>query len=138
MKLANLLGMSSILLAVATTPVLADNGRGHNKHHDGRGHASSCPPGLAKKSPRCVPPGQARHHDRDHDRDRDRDRVRYGRNVGEVLRVGDYTIIRDLDRYGLQDRDDWRYYRDDDRIYRVDSNTQKVLSVLNLINAFTN
>ncbi|TKW68438.1 MAG: hypothetical protein DI616_00060 [Paracoccus denitrificans] len=138
MKLAQMIGASSLLLALAATPVLADNGKGNNKHHNGRGHASSCPPGLAKKSPACIPPGQVGRHGRDHDRDRDRDHVRYGNGVGEVLRIGDYTIIRDLDRYGLQDRDDWRYYRDDDRIYRVDSNTQKVLAVLNLIDAFTN
>lgn len=128
MKFAPMLGASALLVALVATPVLADNGRGNN-NHDRRGHASSCPPGLAKKSPACIPPGQVNRHG---------DGIRYGRGVGDILRVGDYTIIRDLDRYGLQRRDDWRYYRDNDRIYRVDSDTRKVLAVLNLIDAFSN
>ena len=140
MKLAQLLGASSLLLALAATPVLADGGKHRNNHHGGKGHASHCPPGLAKKSHACVPPGQARnHHRRDHDDDRrDRDYVRYGNGIGDVLRVGNYTIIRDADRYGFEDRDNWRYYRDGDRAYRVDTSTNKVLAVLNLIQAFSN
>lgn len=137
MNLGQMLGATTLLLAVAATPVMADNGRGNKNHHGERGHASHCPPGLAKKSPACVPPGQARHH-RNRDNDRDRDHVRYGNGIGEVLRVGDYTIIRDTDRYGFEDRDNWRYYRDGDRAYRVDTNTNKVLAVLNLIQAFSN
>lgn len=135
MKLAQLLGASSLLLALAATPVLADNGKHRNNHHGGNGHASHCPPGLAKKSPACVPPGQARNHRRDHDDDHV---IHYGNGVGEVLRVGDYTIIRDVDRYGFENRDNWRYYRDGDRAYRVDTSTNKVLAVLNLIQAFSN
>lgn len=127
MKVGQIISACSLVLVVAATPALADNGKGNNKNHAQRGHISSCPPGLAKKSPACVPPGQAK-----------KGAVRHGTGVGEVLRIGDYTIIRDLDRYGLQDRDDWRYYRDGDRAYRIDSNTQKVLAVLNLVEAFSN
>jgi Ni/Co efflux regulator RcnB len=73
--------MAAMLVAVAATPALADKG-GHGKHKDddrdrvtrverhhhrgdrvalvdpATGHA--CPPGLAKKNPPCVPPGQAK------------------------------------------------------------------------------
>jgi len=124
---------------VAAAPVAADPGKGNGhgkKHsrqydHDGpRGghygrayYRADCPPGLAKKNPPCIPPGHAKG---------------YGERVGDILRVGDYTIIRDPGRYDLEPRRGWNYYRDDDRIYRVDSGTRKVLSVLNLIDAFSN
>lgn len=135
MKLTEMLGATSLMLAVAASPALADNGKGKHKNNGARAHVSSCPPGLAKKSPACIPPGQAKKYVRG---DRHRDEIRYGNAIGEILRVGDYTIIRDLGRYGLQDRDGWRYYRDGDRAYRVDSNTQKVLAVLRLVDAFSN
>ena len=120
------------LAASVALPALSDQGRGHgrDKHHrkehrqeyserhrDYRG----CPPGLAKKHNGCRPPGHARKH--------------YGR--GDVL-YGDYDRVRDYDRYDLERRRGWDYYRDDDRIYRVDSNTRKILAVINLIDAFSN
>ena len=43
-----------------------------------------------------------------------------------------FEIRLDGDLVGLAD------YRDDDRIYRVDSNTRKILAVINLIDAFSN
>jgi signal peptidase I len=91
--------------------------------HRGNQRYAHCPPGLAKKSPACVPPGQARHHG-------------YGR--GDVIRRGDVIVIRDPGRYDLEQRRNWDYYRDDNRIYRVDRNTQRILAVLNLIEAFSN
>ncbi|MFD1794512.1 hypothetical protein FQV27_07510 [Paracoccus aurantiacus] len=159
MNTGSILTMTAVLASLAFTPALADPGKGNgngkgNKHHKSAGdsgrhgdgkrvnYAKGCPPGLAKKDPACVPPGQAKKYnherdrdgDRDHVRDHDRDRDHY--RTGDVFRVGDYTIIRDLDRYGLERRDDWRYYRDGDRAYRVDSNTRKVLAVVELIDAF--
>ena len=147
MKLGSYMTVMAVLASVAATPVLADpgNGKGNGRGHTGGEHrrgevnhhrnvvvVGHCPPGLAKKDHACVPPGQARKHHRDHDRDYDRDYHR----VGEVIRVRDYTVIRDIDRYGWDDRDNWDYYRDGDRAYRVDRNTQKILAVINLINAF--
>lgn len=88
---------------------------------------AGCPPGLAKKNPPCVPPGQV-HKAEKH----------YGNRVGDILRIGDYVLIRDPRRYNLAPQQDWRYYRDDNRIYRIDSNTRKVLAVLNLIDALAN
>ncbi|WP_136653203.1 hypothetical protein [Paracoccus aeridis] len=152
MKRGSLVAAAVLAASMAAMPALADpghgnghgNGKGHGhasggkekaghvRHDDGRGrghadHARTCPPGLAKKNPPCVPPGQARKHD-DH----------HGTRVGDVLRVGDYAVIRDFDRYDLERRRGWDYYRDDDRVYRVDSDTRKILAVINLIDAFTN
>ena len=113
-------------------PALADSDRKkhHRKEHqrehredysEHRREYRQCPPGLAKKHNGCQPPGHARKH--------------YRR--GDVL-YGDYYRVRDYDRYRLERRDNWDYYRDDDRIYRVDSNTRKILAVINLIDAFSN
>ena len=122
--------VAMIATSIGAAPLAADSGRGHgqNNHRGAQGHATAgCPPGLAKKYPSCVPPGQAR-----------KQAVRYGNRVGEILRVGDYVLIRDPYRYALDPGPDWSYYQDDDRIYRVDSTTRKVLAVLNLIDAFAN
>ncbi|WP_410218771.1 hypothetical protein [Paracoccus sp. (in: a-proteobacteria)] len=113
-----------VLATMMATTAIADSGRG--RQHDDRGHgrAEHCPPGLAKKSPRCAPPGQAKkdHHLR----------------VGDRLNAGRYTGITDPGRYGLDGRAGWDYYRDGDQAYRVDRQTQRVLAVINLINAFSN
>lgn len=121
-----------LIAALCAGPASADPGRGGGQGN-GKGHGAEarqvvgCPPGLAKKNPPCVPPGQARKQE-----------VRYGTRVGDVLRVGDYIVISDPRRYDLDPRSGWQYYRDDNRIYRVDSDTRRVLAVLNLIDAFTN
>lgn len=133
-------------VSVAAVPASADPGRGkgHDRDHFRTSQARHCPPGLAKKNPPCVPPGQAKKSDyrRDYDRHRDherrRDHDRYGVRIGDILRIDDYRIIRDPGRLKLETRDDWRYYRDDQRAYRVDRETRKILSVIDLIDAFTN
>ena len=131
MRLSRTLAVMAIAAtSVAAMPALADPGHSKGKargnHH--RGFAGHCPPGLAKKNPPCVPPGQARksydHH--------------YGSRIGDILRIGDYVVIRDPRRLNLEPRADWRYYRDGDRAYRVDRDTRKILSVINLIDVFTN
>ena len=117
------------IASVAAVPASAGPGRGkgHDRGHFQHSQAGHCPPGLAKKNPPCVPPGQVRQYD-----------DRYGSQVGEVLRIGNYAVIRDPRRLNLESRDDWRYYRDGDRAYRVDRDTRKILSIINLIDAFTN
>lgn len=150
MKKISLLSLSALVVAsIGLTPALADPGKGNghgngkqwksnsskhsNKHHRGDRHSprvvyrSDCPPGLAKKNPPCVPPGQAKKY-----------RNHYGTGIGDVLLVRDYRQVRDPWRYDLRERRGWDYYRDDDRIYRVDSGTRKILAVINLINAFSN
>ena len=123
--LTTVAAVAAVLLAA---PAMAEPPHGKGKGHGNHAHAGyDCPPGLAKKNPPCVPPGQVRKDDRRH----------YPR-VGDVLRVGDYVVIRDPRRLNLETRDGWRYYRDGDRAYRVDPETRKVLAVIELINAFTN
>ena len=141
-SMSKMMTAAFLVATIGVGPALADPGRGnghgngnrhHARHNDDRGdrhhnarNYGHCPPGLAKKNPPCIPPGQVRNH------------VRYGNSIGDVLRIGDYLVINDPRRYNLQQRDGWRYYRDDNNIYRVDSGTQKVLAVLNLIQAFSN
>ena len=125
---------------VAAVPASADPGRGktHHRDHFRTSQARHCPPGLAKKNPPCVPPGQARKYDDRRDYDRRRHHDRYGVRIGDILRIDDYRVIRDPRRMNLETRDDWRYYRDGHRAYRVDRETRKILSVIELIDAFTN
>lgn len=75
--------------------------------------AKDCPPGLAKKSPACVPPGLAKKGVRAHDDDRDHDRDRYS----DRDRYRDRDRYTDRDRY--RDRDDVYVIGDDGRIYRI-------------------
>ena len=95
-------------------------------------NAKDCPPGLAKKTPACVPPGLAK--DKTHDDD------------GEVLiyRIGD-RLPRDYDR--LRDPyvyelplllDGSEYYMVDNKVYRVSPETREVLEVFDAIKAVFN
>lgn len=138
MKLASMVTAAGMILAtIGAVPAAADSGhgkgKGHARHVEARDHrddrvvhVADCPPGLARKNPPCVPPGQARKHP-----------VRHGSRVGDILRLDDHVVIRDPRRFDLEPRQGWDYYRGDDSIYRVDSNTRKILAVINLINAFS-
>ena len=102
--------MKPILLSVAlaltaiASPALAGNG--------------FCPPGLAKKNPPCIPPGQAKKGVR-------------GVHVGDYVTDYDYHRIRYPDRYGLPRlRPGERYYVVDGRIFRVDDSTYKILDFI--------
>lgn len=101
--------------AVAFLGVAAEAGN----HKPGTGKsggaykATDCPPGLAKKNPPCVPPGQAQKYSR-----------------GDVI-YGDYRIVGDPGRYGL-DRDQ-TYYRVGDYVYRVDRDTREVLDLIGAV-----
>lgn len=95
------------------------------------GNHTGCPPGLAKKSPACIPPGQAkkrydnpRYDARDH---------RYRR--GEVIR-GDYVLIEDPWRHGL-DRGK-NYVRLGNYVYRIDRQTREVLDLIGAVSAILN
>lgn len=95
-----------------------------------------CPPGLAKKSVPCVPPGQAKKG------------VRYDDRTGEYyrLRVGDrydhdryrYDRLYDYDAYDLPPigRNEG-YYRDGRVVYRIDRETRRVLALFRLAEIIT-
>lgn len=78
--------------------------------------AAPCPPGLAKKNPPCIPPGQVKH--------------RY--SIGQSI-LNDYIIIKNpllygLDRYAL-------YYLVGNEIYQMDRDTRKILAFVGLASA---
>lgn len=121
--------MKTLTLAalIALTPLLAladgkskhDNRRGDRERYEHR--AQGCPPGLAKKSPACIPPGQAKKYRSYH--------------RGERIRDG-YVLVRDPWRYGL-DRDG-TYYRVGDNFYRVNRKTGEVLDLLGALGRVLN
>lgn len=81
----------------------------------------ACPPGLAKKSPACVPPGQAKR----------------GFHEGQRL-PANYRYYTDYDdlpsdyysRYGLDN--DYRYIQRDDYLYEVDPVTLLIRRAIGL------
>lgn len=98
------------------------------------GPPGGCPPGLAKKSPACVPPGQAKtwHNpsaDTLHDRwDPEHGLYWRGRNVDES-----FVFIEEPWRHGL-DRN-YRYYRRDGYVLRVAPETGRILDLIGAVDA---
>jgi hypothetical protein len=84
--------------------------------------AAGCPPGLAKKNPPCVPPGQARQVYRDY-------------RVGGRLPDG-FILIRTPSRYGLDPRH--TYYERDGYVVHVDRETRKILNLVGAISDLLN
>lgn len=83
------------------------------------GGPKGCPPGLAKKSNGCLPPGQAK------------------KIYGPGDRINsEYVPVRNPGLYGLDPGQ--TYYRVGDYVYRVDSNTKKVLDLIGAVNAILN
>lgn len=119
----------ALLLATLLAPVTAAA-----EPHGG------CPPGLAKKSPACVPPGHARaepyYRDYDdHERRHDAPHYRtpYYRTGDRIDR--DYVVIRDPHRYRLDPGD---YVIAGNYVYRVDPQTRKVLNLIGAVIDLTN
>ncbi|AGT07501.1 hypothetical protein [Paracoccus aminophilus] len=57
-------------------------------------------------------------------------------HVGDVLKTADYTAIKDPSVYKLKTQAGWTYYRgNDQRIYRTDVKSGKVLAVLTPVKA---
>jgi Ni/Co efflux regulator RcnB len=81
-----------------------------------------CPPGLAKKTPACQPPGQAKREFREGQRLSSN--YRYYTPYGDIP-----TVLRD--RYDLDD--DYRYIYRNNVIYTVDPRTSLVTSIINAI-----
>lgn len=79
-------------------------------------YVSSCPPGLAKKNPPCVPPGQAKKY-------------------GHGDRLPDYVRIQNPDRYGLRNG---YYVTSGNYVYRIDQNTREVLNLIGAVSDILN
>ena len=79
----------------------------------GAGNHGHCPPGLAKKTPACVPPGLAK----------TQPYYRIGDRIDD-----DYVVILNPDRYGLDPRG--TYYHVGDHVFRVDRETREVLDLI--------
>lgn len=80
---------------------------------------ADCPPGLAKKNPPCIPPGQAKRGVGD-------DRFK----VGDAL-PGDHDLLFDP-RLTADDAQSL-YVRRGDTIYRIDRDTGKVLDLIGAV-----
>lgn len=80
--------------------------------------AANCPPGLAKKNPPCVPPGQARKSGDDHYR------------IGERL-PDSFIILRSPSRYGLDPR--YTYYERNGYVVHVDRESRKILNLIGAV-----
>lgn len=76
--------------------------------------AGGCPPGLAKKNPACVPPGQAKQAYR----------------IGDPLPDG-FILIRTPSRYGLDPRR--TYYERNGYVIQIDRETGKILNLIGAI-----
>lgn len=124
--------LASTALLAAAAPAIAKPGKGHGNPHSitsrsyhdsqyGYGNGG-CPPGLAKKNPSCVPPGQAK--------------KQFAQ--GQRLPYG-YRGFTDYDDlpYDLRQRyrldEDDRYIYGEDYLYQVDPQTMIVERILRSI-----
>lgn len=101
---------------VSTPPALAKN----NGHGQGQPH---CPPGLAKKSVPCVPPGQLRSANR-------------GWQSGDYFDGNQAHWITRPDLYDLKPLPaGQRYVVMGNRVYVVNESAYQILTVLNAVSA---
>ena len=124
--------LAGIAMLASAGPAAAQPGKAkHNKGHHGQvigqhGFApgiNGCPPGLAKKNPPCVPPGQAK-------------KYALGQRlpIGAAGLLGYNALPYDLrSRYGAQLDPYGRYYYQDNYLYRVDPTTMIVQQVLSAL-----
>lgn len=93
--------------------------------------SKGCPPGLAKKNPPCVPPGQAKKGVTTNEwLNRDR--------TGDVVRPSDLIFLDDYLRYDLPQLPyGQRYAVVDDRIVVIDPESYRVLQLIRVFTALT-
>ena len=131
MNMLKLLCIPLTVLALSTGAALAEGkghgNKGHGKKPKAHHSAQFCPPGLAKKSPACRPPGQAKKMGHD-DHDNHDDHVNYY-HVGDVVRddcmTVSYTRYRSLPA--------GTYCRYEDRLLRIDPQTRAILTILQVL-----
>jgi len=109
----------ALLLTIALPLMPVDALAGNQKSKTNRGKAvgvGGCPPGLAKKNPPCVPPGQARSH---------------GYRIGDLFDILRHDRLKDPWKYGLSGSGP--YYRLGNEYIRVDPESSIVLEFLKLL-----
>jgi Ni/Co efflux regulator RcnB len=104
------------------------HGQGHEGGAQGQNHdhnsmaggnqynGQPCPPGLAKKSPSCVPPGQWKKGDR--------------LPTSWAGHYTGYSNLPDIFRGRYTDRRDRRYVYQNDRVYVVDAASRAIVDIL--------
>lgn len=76
----------------------------------------NCPPGLAKKNPPCVPPGQAKKH-----------------KVGSILPEGGFSLVpKDIVSLLTPPPPNGKYVHVDKNVYLINQGTRKVLEAIEL------
>ncbi|WP_158967993.1 excinuclease ABC subunit A [Chachezhania sediminis] len=109
-----ILGAAALGLATIAMPLSAVAG------------PQGCPPGLAKKSASCTPPGHAKKsHPRYDDRTYDRGHI-----------DSRYERLYNPDRYGLDPG--YVYYTQNGTVYRVDNQTNQILAVIGALSTLLN
>ncbi|WP_108502179.1 hypothetical protein [Paracoccus indicus] len=120
----------STITMIATTPALADKPhddqarkrpahmQSHKMHQDNDRHRAS---GHDKSGHRAA----------DHDR-KDSRRPR----IGDHFSRSGFEHVRDPGSLGLERSRRWEYYRKGSDVYRVDSDTQKVLAIIDMLKIF--
>lgn len=104
--------MKYISVLLAAVMVLSPVGQSAAQAKSKNGH---CPPGLAKKNPSCVPPGQAKKS------------YRVGDRYDRYDHLNDYDRRRhNLPRLPRGES----YYRVGDRFIRVDDDTREILELI--------
>ncbi|WP_428925523.1 hypothetical protein [Marinibacterium sp. SX1] len=115
--IALLAGSMSLTAGAALANNGNGKGNGHGNSHKSKGNVvqvtptASCPPGLAKKNPPCVPPGQAKKY-----------------NPGQY--INDYTYIRNPGNYGLNNG---YYVTAGNYVYRINKDTREVLNLVGAV-----
>jgi hypothetical protein len=100
--------------------------------HPDFGAAYACPPGLAKKDPPCVPPGQARRGGSDDD-------WRHHDGGRHVVDRDDLYFLDDYNRYDLPSLPyGQRYAVVDDQIVVIDAESYEILQLIRVFTALAN
>lgn len=113
----------ALILTVFASLLLATAAEAGPKGNSGNGSALNCPPGLAKKNPPCIPPGQAKNKATSNDSDDALDApIILG--PGDLL-AGDYVVLINPQIYRPDLNAD--YVRFGDYLYLIDRDHALVL-----------
>lgn len=94
--------------------------------------SKACPPGLAKKNPPCVPPGQAK-------KGVTTEQWLNGDRTGEVIDGSDLVYLDDFVRYDLPALPyGQRYAVVDDQIVVIEAESYKILQLIRIFTALDN